>query len=97
MMALAPANPQVLNSPEPAVLLLGLGDSAMEFEVRVYVNLIDERLPTTHALYTAIVEALSNAGIKIPFPQRDIHVRHGDPGTVVPMPPSKPASTPQGA
>ena len=57
-----------------------LSDSAMEFEVRVYVNLIDERLPTTHALYSAIVTALANAGIQIPFPQRDVHVRYADPG-----------------
>lgn len=90
MLNVATANPQVLGSPAPAVLLLGLSDSAMEFEVRVYVNLIDDRLPTTHALYTSIVEALSNAGIKIPFPQRDIHVRHVDPGPGVPMPPPKP-------
>ena len=79
MMDAAVANPQVLKLPEPAVLLLALSDSAMEFEVRVYVNLIDERLPTTHALYTAIVTALSNAGIEIPFPQRDVHVRYAGP------------------
>ena len=96
MLNVATANPQVLGSPAPAVLLLGLSDSAMEFEVRVYVNLIDDRLPTTHALYTSIVEALSNAGIKIPFPQRDIHVRHVDPGPGVPMPPPPP-SKPQSA
>ena len=80
MLDAAVANPQVLKLPEPAVLLLALGDSAMEFEVRVYVNLIDERLPTTHALYSAIVTALANAGIQIPFPQRDVHVRYADPG-----------------
>ena len=78
MMDAVTANPQVLKLPEPAVLLLSLSDSAMEFEVRVYVNLIDERLPTTHALYSAIVMALSNAGIQIPFPQRDVHVRYAD-------------------
>ncbi len=78
MMDAATANPLVLKLPEPAVLLLALSDSAMEFEVRVYVNLIDERLPTTHALYSAIVTALSNAGIQIPFPQRDVHVRYAD-------------------
>ena len=80
MLDAAVANPQVLKLPEPAVLLLALSDSAMEFEVRVYVNLIDERLPTTHALYSAIVTALANAGIEIPFPQRDVHVRYADPG-----------------
>ena len=80
MLDAAVANPQVLKLPEPAVLLLALSDSAMEFEVRVYVNLIDERLPTTHALYSAIVTALAHAGIQIPFPQRDVHVRYADPG-----------------
>ena len=95
MMDVATANPQVLDSPAPAVLLLALSDSAMEFEVRVYVRLIDDRLPTTHALYTDIISALSGAGIKIPFPQRDVHVRQVDPGTGVPMPPPVPPHAPQ--
>ena len=95
MMDVATANPQVLDSPAPAVLLLALSDSAMEFEVRVYVRLIDDRLPTTHALYTDIIAALSGAGIKIPFPQRDVHVRQVDPGTGAPMPPPVPPHAPQ--
>ena len=87
----ATANPEVLKSPAPGVLLLGLSDSAMDFEMRAYVALIDDRLSTTHALYTAMVAALSDAAIDIPFPQRDIHVRHIHPANGAPTP----ASTPQ--
>lgn len=79
MLNVATTHPQVLKSPEPSVLLLGLSDSAMEFEMRAYVALIEERLSTTDALYTGMVKALSDAGIEIPFPQRDVHVRYADP------------------
>jgi len=69
------ANPDVLDEPAPSVFFMGFGDSSLDFEIRAYVNETSKRLRVTHELNTAIAKALADAGIEIPFPQRDIHVR----------------------
>ena len=78
MLDVATRNPQVLSTPAPSVLFVAFGDSALEFEIRAYVGKVDQRLPTQHELNTALVAALSKAGIAIPFPQRDVHVHYVD-------------------
>jgi potassium efflux system protein len=69
------ANSDVLADPPPTVFFMGFGDSALDFEVRAFVNETAKRLRVTDELNTAIAAALAAAGIKIPFPQRDIHIR----------------------
>ncbi len=71
----AKREPLVLFDPEPTVYFVGLGDSSLDFDVRIYVRDLGDRLPATHAYLTAVEKALSAHGIEIPFPQRDIHVR----------------------
>ena len=65
----------VLDEPAPSVFFLGFGDSALNFEVRCFVPELSRRLPTLHELHRAIHSGLAEAGIEIPFPQRDVHVR----------------------
>jgi potassium efflux system protein len=67
--------PMVLEDPAPRVLFLGFGDSALLFELRVYIATIDHFLLTKHVLHKAIDDAFRAAGIEISFPQRDIHIR----------------------
>jgi potassium efflux system protein len=67
--------PLVMHDPPPSVFFVGFGDSALDFEVRVFAEGIDKRLPLTHQVNTAIARALADAGIEIPFPQRDVHIR----------------------
>lgn len=59
------------------VWLVGFGDSALNFELVVWPTLDAVKRPASmHAAYTwAIDDALREAGIEIPFPQRDIRVR----------------------
>jgi potassium-dependent mechanosensitive channel len=78
MLDVAAANEQVLESPTPVVLFLGFGDSALDLELRVFVGRIEHRLSTVNNLHTAIHEGFKEAGIEIPFPQRDLHL-HGLP------------------
>ena len=64
----------VLSTPEPQVLFLGFGDSALDFEIRVFLPSVSARFPVAHEIHTQVNKALEAAGISIPFPQRDVHV-----------------------
>lgn len=65
----------VLAYPAPQVLFMGLGDSSLDFELRCYLRNIGDtpvaRSDLTYEIYTE----LGKAGVGIPFPQRDLHIR----------------------
>ena len=61
--------------PEPFVLFLNFGDSALELDLRFYVARADEMFRTGSEVRFAIIHAFRDKGIEIPFPQRDLHVR----------------------
>jgi potassium efflux system protein len=67
--------PDVLADPAPNVFFLAFGDSSLDFEARFFVEGVDQRLPATHEVLTAIERELRQAGIEIPFPQRDVHLK----------------------
>ncbi len=69
--------PLVLRDPAPTVFFVGFGESSLDFEVRAFADGMDKRLPLTHQVNIAIARALAEAGIEIPFPQRDLHIRSG--------------------
>ena len=56
-------------------LVSKLDDSALQFEVRVWTDHFDTWLRTQSDLTIAVHEALRDANIDIPFPQRAIRVR----------------------
>ena len=64
---------------EPDVWLVNYGDSSLDFLLLVWVNRQGARRPTrTTAAYLWELETkLSEYGIEIPFPQRDLHLRSG--------------------
>jgi len=63
-----------LKTPAPFVRFRGFGDSSLDFRVYVWVD-YDEGLKETSSILSAIYDALAEAGIEIPFPQRDLHLR----------------------
>ena len=70
-------NPDVITdgrAPAPRALFLGFGDSSLDFELRVRVKRIDSRFFVMSDLNFAIDQAFREAGVTIPFPQRDLHV-----------------------
>jgi small-conductance mechanosensitive channel len=69
------AHPGVLQSPEPQVLFRSFGDSALDFELRAWVADVDTRLQVASDLHQDIDRRFRQAGIVMPFPQRDLHVR----------------------
>jgi small-conductance mechanosensitive channel len=72
-------HPQVLNdgisSPKPKVLFREFGDSALVFELRVWIRQIRRRFDVTSEINFDIDRAFREAGIEIPFPQRDLHIK----------------------
>ncbi len=77
LMRVARAHPAALADPGPQALFLGFGDSALNFELRVFCAELSERLILFHDLHMAVDAAFREAGIEIAFPQRDIHIRSG--------------------
>jgi len=69
-------HPLVLDDPAPSALFLNFGDSSLDFEIRVFVGDIDNRMKTKHELHIALEKAMRENGIEIPFPQRDIHIQN---------------------
>ena len=61
---------------------MGFGESALDFELRVWVQDIRMRLEMRSTVLTDIDRRLREAGIEIPFPQRDLHLRSIDPGVL---------------
>ena len=59
----------------PQVILIDFGDSSINYEVRVYCAARDYLSMRTKTVL-AIKDALDEAGIEIPFPQRDINFRN---------------------
>ncbi len=68
-------HPKVLEQPKPLVTFESFGDSSLNLVVRACLSEIDDRLSTTNELHTVIHEEFGKAGIEIPFPQRDLHVK----------------------
>ncbi len=66
--------PMVLREPKPTAYFLGFGDNSLNFELRLFINNIDNRLPVQHELHKAIDREFRKAGIVIAFPQRDVHL-----------------------
>jgi len=66
---------EVLRSPLPTALFVGFGDSSLNFELRVWTPEYDESVRVGSEVRSAIVAAFNEAGIEIPFPQRDLHVK----------------------
>ena len=60
--------------PAPTVNLLKCGDSSLDFTVRVWVNGTDY-WPVYFRMLDSGKRALDHAGIKIPYPQMDVHMK----------------------
>jgi small-conductance mechanosensitive channel len=66
----------VRRTPPPDVWFIGFGDSSLDFELLVWANLkqISEKQVRSE-LYFRIFRAFRQAGVEIPFPQRDVHIK----------------------
>ena len=67
------ASDYVLDEPEAKVTVAELGDSSVNLAVRPWVKSATYA-PASHEITERIKKALDDAGVNIPFPQRDVHL-----------------------
>lgn len=67
--------PDVVADPPPIAAFDGFGDSSLNLVLRCFLPSLEKRMQTIHALHTAVDHKFRQAGIEIPFPQRDLWVR----------------------
>ncbi|MFZ1218718.1 MAG: mechanosensitive ion channel domain-containing protein, partial [Chthoniobacterales bacterium] len=78
LIAAGSSNSHVLTNPAPSVFLKQFGESSIDFELVVWSSEMSHRPSRFKSdLNFAIEEKLREAGIEIPFPQRDLHIRSG--------------------
>ncbi|WP_421858126.1 mechanosensitive ion channel family protein [Oricola sp.] len=75
LLDIAGKHPLLLMNPEPYVLFADFGDSSLDFELRGFLADINDILTVSTDLRFEIFERFRQAGIEIPFPQRDVHMR----------------------
>jgi len=69
----------VSKNPEPSVLFTGFGPDSLLFSVRAWTENFDESVFVRSGIALNIYEALKNAGMQIPFSQRDLHIKSINP------------------
>lgn len=76
----AKKEPLVADSPGPAVRFVGYGDNSIDFQLLIWIDVRRvARRNVRSRIYFALFDAFKQAGIEIPFPQRDLHIRSGIP------------------
>jgi small-conductance mechanosensitive channel len=75
LMEVARNHPRVLADPEPGAFFMGFGDSALLFRLRTWIPEFQGGFAVRSDLAVEIQRALAEAGIGVPFPQRDLHLR----------------------
>jgi len=78
LLSCADSNPTVLTQPPPRALFLAFGDSSLNFELRAWISDFNDNLMVRSELNQDIENEFQMAGIEIPFPQRDLHLKSVD-------------------
>jgi len=85
LLEVAEENENVLKEPSPRVVFWAFGDSALEFQLRVWTTrMLHRRGVFFGQLNLAIYEKFQQHGIQIPFPQRDLHLKTTPPDWKLP-------------
>ena len=72
----AKESPRVVDSPSPACLLRGFGDSSVDLEIRFWVRDPQNGLSNLKSeILLGLWDRFHENGIQIPFPQRDLHLK----------------------
>ncbi|MEQ8309210.1 MAG: mechanosensitive ion channel [Sphingopyxis sp.] len=67
---------RVLDEPEPVCWITGFGDSSVDHELRFWITDPEAGIGNIKgAVFLSVWDKFQAAGIEIPFPQRDLHLR----------------------
>jgi small-conductance mechanosensitive channel len=75
LLEVSKSTPGVATTPEPAIVFTGFGPSSLDFSIRAWTNTFGEWVNIRSELAIRVHDALRDAGISIPFPQQDVHLR----------------------
>jgi small-conductance mechanosensitive channel len=80
MLEASKTQPRVLKDPGPVVRLMEFADSGIALELRIWMTDPEEGVSNIRSdINLAIWHGFKAAGITIPFPQRDVHLRYVNP------------------
>jgi small-conductance mechanosensitive channel len=68
-------SPFVLAEPTPRSWFIAFGASSLDFDLRVFVQSVDQRFSAMNDLNGRIARLFNEAGVEIAFPQMDLHLR----------------------
>jgi small-conductance mechanosensitive channel len=76
LLTCAHASPRVLQEPPPFVRLMQFGDNGIELQLRVWIGDPENGFANVRSdINIALWRAFKQAGITIPYPQRDLHIK----------------------
>jgi len=80
----AAEHPRVMKDPAPASRVMKFDDNGIALELRFWIRDPEDGINNVRSdLHLAIWDRFSAAGLTIPYPQRDLHLRDGWPKTPV--------------
>lgn len=68
-------HPAIDGEPAPRAIFVSFGDNSLDFQLRVWTHIQDTWVVTKSELAVEIYKTLDQAGIGIPFPQQDLHLK----------------------
>lgn len=69
---------EIKQEPVPLALFSGFGESSLDFRLLFWIERADNRFIIQSTINVEVNRAIKEAGIEIPFPQRDLHIRSVD-------------------
>lgn len=75
LMQVGTGQPEVRETPEPRVRFRKFGESSLDFELLCWIEQPADRGRVVHELNCQVYRAFAEAGISIPFPQRDLYIK----------------------
>ncbi|MFC1659869.1 mechanosensitive ion channel family protein [Gemmatimonadota bacterium] len=68
-------HPKILEKPEPRVRFRAFGESSLDFDLLCWIEKPADRGRVVHELNCEVYRKFAEAGISIPFPQRDLYIK----------------------
>jgi potassium efflux system protein len=80
----------VLDDPSPRAFFIGFGDNSLDFQLRIFIDDVDNFSAIRDRVNMAIDQAFRAANIEIAFPQQDVHLRSIDAALPLAQDPGEP-------